>query len=188
MVAAPLSTPPDVIPPPGSPGPELPPTTPTGPDIYPGPGTPEEMPQVPDPDVGTPPPEQMPTPGPDMVPPPAPSPGGPPVMTAAKLVLLAGLVVAGLAPRSAWAQAEQSPLSQTTPPEVQDDRPAGTPENGGGSLSEQLSQSEGVIAPSPEAATTDSGIIQPTPDAGAGTMRVIPPPGSPGGDPNLRPK
>ena len=27
-----------------------------------------------------------------------------------------------------------------------------------------------------------------TPDAGAGTMRVIPPPGNPGGDPNLRPK
>ena len=147
---------------------------------------------MPDPDVGTPPPEQMPTPRPDMVPPPAPSPSGPPVMAAAKLVLLAGLVVAGLAPRSAWTQAEQSPLSQTAPPEVQDGRPVGTPEGGGGSLSEELSQSEGVIEPSPEAATTDPGIIQPTPDAGAGagagTMHVIPPSGSPGGDPNVRPQ
>jgi hypothetical protein len=99
-------------------------------------------------------------------------------MAAAKLVMLAGLVVAGLAFETAWAQAEQSPLPPTTPPEVQ----------GGSSLSEELSRSEGVIAPSPEAATTDPGIIQPTPDAGVGTMRVIPPPGSPGGDPNLRPK
>jgi hypothetical protein len=108
-------------------------------------------------------------------------------MAAAKLLLLAGLVVAALAPRTAWAQAEQSPLPQTTPSEVQGDRPVGTPKDGG-SLSTKLSQSEGVIAPSPEAATTDPGIIQTTPDAGAGTMRVIPPPGSPGGDPNLRPK
>jgi hypothetical protein len=109
-------------------------------------------------------------------------------MAAAKLLLLAGLVVASLTPGTAWTQAEESPLSQTTPPEVQDDRPVDTPEDGGGSLSEELSQSEGVIEPSPEAATTDPGIIQPTPDAGAGTMRVIPPPGSPGGDPSLRPK
>jgi hypothetical protein len=105
MAIAPSSTPPDVIPTPGAPGPEMPPTTPTEPDIYPGQGTPEEVPQVPDPDVGTP-PEQVPTlPGPDLVPPPAPSPGGPPVMAAAKLVLLAGLIAAGLAPRAAWAQA-----------------------------------------------------------------------------------
>jgi hypothetical protein len=134
---------------------------------------------VPDPDVRTPPSEQVPTAGPDVVPPPAPSPGGPLVMAATKLLLLAGLVVAiSLTPQAAWAQAEQSPLPQTSPPEVR----------GGGSLSEELSQSEGVIAPSPKAATTDPGIVQPTPDAGAGTMRVIPPPGNPGGDPNLRPK
>jgi hypothetical protein len=50
-------------------------------------------------------------------------------MAAAKLVLLAGLVV-GFAPQTAWAQAEQSPLSQTTPPEVQDGRPVDTPEGG----------------------------------------------------------
>jgi hypothetical protein len=99
-------------------------------------------------------------------------------MAATKLLLLAGLVAISLTPQAAWAQAEQSPLPQTSPPEVR----------GRGSLSEELSQSEGVIAPSPEAATTDPGIVQPTPDAGAGTMRVIPPPGNPGGDPNLRPK
>jgi hypothetical protein len=196
MAVAPLPTTPDVVTPPRPPGPELLPMTPTGPDVHPSPGTPEEVPQVPAPDVGTPPPEQVPTPpeqvptppGPDLVPPPAPSPGGPPVMAAATFVLLAGLALGGWA-GAAWAQqAEESPLPPTTPPEVQNDRPPVGAAGSGETLGEELSRSEGVIAPSPEAATNDPGIVQPTPDAGAGTMRVIPPPGSPGGDPAVRPQ
>jgi hypothetical protein len=50
------------------------------------------------------------------------------------------------------------------------------------SLSEKLAQTDGVICP-PD---IDPDIKAPTP--GGGKMPVIPPPGSPGGDPTLRPK
>src|SRR3954452_12558421 len=55
-----------------------------------------------------------------------------------------------------------------------------------GTLSDQLSRSEGVIKP-PPATTVDPGIVKPTPNQGA-PMVVIPPPGAAGGDPNVRPK
>ena len=53
----------------------------------------------------------------------------------------------------------------------------------GKSLSEQLARSEGVICPPPG---IDSDIRVPTPEGGR--MQVISPPGSPGGDPDIRPK
>ena len=53
----------------------------------------------------------------------------------------------------------------------------------GKSLSEQLARSDGVICPPPG---VDPDIRAPTPEGGR--MPVIPPPGSPGGDPNIRPK
>ena len=49
-------------------------------------------------------------------------------------------------------------------------------------LSEKLTQSDGVIEP-PD---IDPAIKVPTPQGGK--MPVIPPPGSPGGDPTVRPK
>ena len=54
---------------------------------------------------------------------------------------------------------------------------------GGRSLSDQLAQSSGVICPPSH---VDSDIRHPTPPGGA--MPVIPPPGSPGGNPNIKPK
>jgi hypothetical protein len=53
----------------------------------------------------------------------------------------------------------------------------------GESLSEQLSQSHGVVCPP---AGVDPGIVE-TPPAG-GALRVIPPAGSPGGEPGVQPK
>jgi hypothetical protein len=50
-------------------------------------------------------------------------------------------------------------------------------------LSDQLARSDGVICP-PQG--VDPGIRAPTPDAGR--TPIIPPPGSPGGDPSVRPK
>jgi hypothetical protein len=50
-------------------------------------------------------------------------------------------------------------------------------------LSDKLARSEGVICPP---ANLDSEIKAPTPDAGR--TPVLPPPGSPGGDQNIRPK
>lgn len=52
-------------------------------------------------------------------------------------------------------------------------------------LSEQLQQQDGVITP-PE--TGDTGIHAQMPDADQSRTPVIPPPGSPGGDPNVTPK
>ena len=53
----------------------------------------------------------------------------------------------------------------------------------GSSLSEHLARSDGVNCPP---AHVDPEIKAPTPPGGA--MKVIPPPGTPGGDPNLQPK
>jgi hypothetical protein len=53
----------------------------------------------------------------------------------------------------------------------------------GRTLSDQLARSDGVICPP---ARVDPEIKAPTPPGGA--MKVIPPPGAPGGDPNVQPK
>jgi len=56
-------------------------------------------------------------------------------------------------------------------------------EPAGQSLSDHLARSDGVICPPDQ---IDPEIKQPTPQGGP--MPVIPPPGSPGGDPNVHPK
>ena len=55
----------------------------------------------------------------------------------------------------------------------------------GQTLSEKLEKSEGVITPPP---TGDSDIRVPAPVPNPGTTPVIPPPGEPGGKPNVHPK
>jgi hypothetical protein len=107
---------------------------------------------------------------------------------------------------SAFAQAPPTPATpaqQTAPPSP--DRPANCAplqkpmENGAhpgaaapegqttgqarAPLSDKLAQSDGVLCPPPG---VDPEMRAPTPDAG--TTPVIPPPGSPGGDPSVRPK
>ena len=54
---------------------------------------------------------------------------------------------------------------------------------GSANLSDELSRSKGVICPP---AGIDPGIS--APPVGGGAMPVIPPPGTPGGDPNIVPK
>ena len=54
---------------------------------------------------------------------------------------------------------------------------------GSANLSDELSRSKGVICPP---AGIDPGISAPA--VGGGVMPVIPPPGTPGGDPNIVPK
>ena len=50
-------------------------------------------------------------------------------------------------------------------------------------LGDKLAQSDGVLCPPPG---VDPQMRAPAPETG--TMRVIPPPGSPGGNPNVQPK
>jgi hypothetical protein len=56
------------------------------------------------------------------------------------------------------------------------------PETTGQNLSDRLARTEGVLCPP----NVDPEIQAPTPDVGR--TPVIPPPGTPGGDPTLRPK
>jgi hypothetical protein len=100
----------------------------------------------------------------------------------------------------AFAQApptKVTPAQQTAPPPPLESHncapmsPNGTttPEHatvgqaGGGQLGDKLAQSDGVLCPP---SNIDPAMRAPAPETGK--MPVIPPPGSPGGDPTVRPK
>ncbi|WP_453999094.1 hypothetical protein [Afipia felis] len=74
--------------------------------------------------------------------------------------------------------------TQVSPSEgrVQPSNPKG---EAGKPLGDTLTQSDGVLCPPPG---VDPQMHAPTPNPPSGSMPVIPPPGSPGGDPNVRPK
>jgi hypothetical protein len=72
------------------------------------------------------------------------------------------------------------PARAQTPSPTQ--QPCSEPGDPSKTLSDKLNQGGGVICP-PD---VDPGMKTPAPDTGK--MPVIPPPGSPGGDPNVKPK
>jgi hypothetical protein len=92
-----------------------------------------------------------------------------------------GALIASLAcGASAFAQTERN---LECPPDVKGDPPTvGGPSTG--NLSDRLADSRGVICP-PAGVDPD---IHAKPPEEDGKLKVIPPPGSPGGDPNVRPK
>ena len=106
--------------------------------------------------------------------------------------LYTGIIVAGLlgSPMTALAQAG---AALQNPPAAGGDGAASSkqqPDEGvsgssGGSLSHELSRSGGVIHPP---ANPDPGLTKPAPDLGPHSMPVIPPPGTPGGNPDVKPK
>ncbi|RYX98474.1 MAG: hypothetical protein EON84_04040 [Bradyrhizobiaceae bacterium] len=124
-------------------------------------------------------------------------------MTKKSTLLVAGLLIASSG--AALAQAPPTPSTppaQTAPPAtdradanctptrtdaqgtitpVPDSSAAKSSEN----LGDKLAKSDGVLCPP---GNVDSTIRAPTPPSTGGTMPVIPPPGSPGGDPSVRPK
>ena len=79
--------------------------------------------------------------------------------------------------------AQTTLLPPACPPGVTGDPPTigGPPSDK--PLSDRLADSKGVICPP---AGVDPEIRKPPPEGGA--LRIIPPPGSPGGDPNVQPK
>jgi hypothetical protein len=83
------------------------------------------------------------------------------ITAAAGILLLAG------AAGPAWAQATRAPAAPDSNP------------------SDKLSQSRGVITPNQD---VDPKMQVRPPDPGPTSTPVIPPPGSPGGDPNVVPK
>ena len=76
------------------------------------------------------------------------------------------------------APVQSSPRSGTTAPEGTTTGQRAEP------LGDKLARSDGVVCPPPG---VDPEMHAPTPDTGSKTP-VIPPPGSPGGDPTIRPK
>ena len=96
----------------------------------------------------------------------------------AAFLLCAGCGVAGALAQSATpgAAPDRGPAGQSQAPQ------SGSPAPG--SLSRELSRSGGVIRPPP---THDRGVVSP-PHQGVGRTPVIPPPGTPGGNPNVQPK
>jgi hypothetical protein len=104
------------------------------------------------------------------------------------VALLTAVVLASMLAVPALGQGASAPCSPSQPPgspgtattgEGETHNPAPPPDN----LSGRLAQSDGVICPPP---AVDPEMKLPTPETG--NMPVIPPPGSPGGDPTVRPK
>ena len=100
---------------------------------------------------------------------------------------------------AATAASAQAPPTPATPPQATAPPPspntadcAPTTPNGSGvtvgqsseALGDKLARSNGVLCPP---SGVDPQMRAPTPD-NSGKMPVIPPPGSPGGDPSVRPK
>lgn len=96
------------------------------------------------------------------------------------------LVIATAAAQDRPPPSTQGPSSQqecSTEIDPTDRSKAETRGQGSENLSDKLSRSGGVICPP---RSVDREIVTPPP--GGGMTPVIPPPGSPGGDPNVRPK
>jgi hypothetical protein len=109
-----------------------------------------------------------------------------------RVLRLTAFAAAVLMPFAAFAQVPASPKTEQSNPAscAPADARATVGQGGdlampksGGNLSEKLARSDGVICP-PE--QVDPQIKAVTPPGGS--MPVIPPPGSPGGDPNVHPK
>jgi len=114
---------------------------------------------------------------------------------------MAGTLAAGLLSVETAAQAPPSPRNPPPPTATRPDprpceplleveprdpslkRPPTTGAAPAPSLSDRLAKGEGVLCP-PKG--VDPEIVAPTPEVGR--MPVIPPPGTPGGDPTVRPK
>jgi hypothetical protein len=90
------------------------------------------------------------------------------------------VVVAAVA---VWSSTMAHAQASACPPGVGNNAPSSNETTGSRPLSEQLSQSKGVICPP---AGIDPGIS--VPPIGGGRTPVIPPPGTPGGDPSIQPK
>lgn len=103
-------------------------------------------------------------------------------MRAVLSILLLGASCAATAAQTAAPENNARP-GGACPPGTTQDAPTLGQKDESKSLSDQLAQSRGVICPP---AGVDPQMHQPPPEGGA--MKVIPPPGSPGGNPNVQPK
>jgi hypothetical protein len=105
-------------------------------------------------------------------------------MHSLKSAAVATAILAAISTSPLYAQGPTPPSTQREcPPDVAPPPRSGETA-GGAPLSERLSESKGVICP-PKG--VDPGIIE-KPPPGNVPMPVIPPPGTPGGHPDVQPK
>jgi hypothetical protein len=105
-----------------------------------------------------------------------------------KLAITFAVLALGAGAATAQTNSATGPAPVTTerrdcPPDVANPPPRPSETTGSANLSQELSQSKGVICPP---AGVDPGIAKPP--VGGDRMPVIPPPGTPGGNPNIIPK
>ena len=103
-------------------------------------------------------------------------------------VLLVLLVAAlpGVGPAAAQTATPDQAVPQPSvacPPDVKGESPTVGEGKSSEPLSDRLAQSKGVICP-----PTGVDPQMQVPPPGGGRLKVIPPPGTPGGDPNVQPK
>ena len=97
-----------------------------------------------------------------------------------RLALLALMTAASIASAAAQpGQPQRAAPDRNCPPETRQNTPGS---DSGASLSDKLAESRGVICPP----GVDPAMTQKPP--AEGTIKIVPPPGSPGGDPNVQPK
>ncbi len=110
-----------------------------------------------------------------------------PVLILAVLIASANAVEAQAPPAPATPMAETAPPapqpSTACAPAMPKPPPGQTTGQASEPLGDRLAKSNGVLCPPSD---VDPAMRAPTPDKG--NTPVIPPPGSPGGDPNVRPK
>jgi len=99
--------------------------------------------------------------------------------------LLGGAPVIAFAQAGGAVQSPPPSAGEDKAPPTQPDEDLGGSGSATGSLSHRLNRSGGVIHPP---ANIDPGLTQPAPDIGPHSMPVIPPPGTPGGNPDIKPK
>jgi hypothetical protein len=99
------------------------------------------------------------------------------------MFIVAAITIAcpALAQSTDQGRAEQRGVA--CPPDVRGSPPTVGEGAGSAPLSDKLAQSKGVICP-PSGVDSDMQVEPP----GGGRLKVIPPPGAPGGDPNVQPK
>lgn len=101
-----------------------------------------------------------------------------------RLLIMALFLGAGAGIATAQTPAEPRAAAPGQGPAANGQIPQSAPSGPPGSLSKQLNRSGGVIPPPP---TPDRGVVSP-PNQGVSRTPIIPPPGSPGGNPNVQPK
>jgi hypothetical protein len=104
-------------------------------------------------------------------------------MNSATLCLAAAL--AGMAAAALAQTTPGAPGTDQVIPEKDRSRPQDLPGNSQQSLSDKLDKSGGVIKPP---ADVDPKMATPAPVPNPNSTPVIPPPGSPGGNPDVKPK